>query len=243
MRIIPAIDIINGKCVRLEKGDFSKKKVYAEDPVEMAKSFEGEGLKYLHLVDLDGAKSGKVKNLPILEKIKNKTSLIVDFGGGIRSVDDINSLFDAGADQINIGSLSVNNPVAVYEILETFDPQKIILSPDVIGNKIAIHGWQEQSEKDIFEFIADFSSRGVSYYVCTDIEKDGMLTGSSIDLYKSIIEKTSSEFPDLKLIASGGVKELSELEQLEELGLDGVIIGKAIYEGRIKLKYLRDYVS
>ena len=243
MRIIPAIDIIEGKCVRLEKGDFSKKKIYGENPVEMAKSFEDAGIQYLHLVDLDGAKSGAVKNQKILENIKKQTKLKVDFGGGVRSMEDLTKLFDAGADQINIGSLSVKNPEIIYQMLENFDANKIILSPDVINNKIAIHGWQEESDMDIFEYIKNYLSHGVQYYVCTDIEKDGMLSGSSIELYKAILSNFKREAKGIKLIASGGVKGIAELAELESAGLEGVIIGKAIYEGKISLKNLSEYVS
>lgn len=239
MRIIPAIDIIDGKCVRLEKGDFLKKKVYAEDPLDMAMLFEDHGIRYLHLVDLDGAKIGKVQNQKILERIKNKTDLIIDFGGGIRNHQDVASLINAGADQINIGSLSIKDIPAVDQILELYDPSIIILSPDVINRKIAIHGWQESSDIELSDYILDYSKKGIQYYVCTDIEKDGMLSGASVNLYKDLLD----EFPAIKLIASGGVKDITDIEQLNTINVDGVIIGKAIYEGRIDLNNLKDYVS
>ncbi len=238
MRIIPAIDIIDGQAVRLEKGDFDKKKVYASNPVEVAKSFEDAGLQYLHLVDLDGAKAGSVQNQKLLERIKTQTGLTVDYGGGIRTSQDVISLQDAGADQVNIGSLSVKDPELTNEIIEQFGCEFIILSPDVMNNKIAINGWQEESEIDIMDYLEDYTSKGIQYFVCTDIAKDGMLSGSSIELYSNILEVQK----DIKLIASGGVAELDELDQLKQLGLDGVIIGKAIYEGRISLKELERYV-
>lgn len=239
MRIIPAIDIIGGKAVRLEKGDYDKKKIYDDEPLEVAKRFEGAGIKYLHLVDLDGAKQGQVINLKILEGIKSRTSLTVDFGGGIRSLSDMRSLFDAGADQVNIGSLSVKDPDKILAFVEVFSADKIILSPDVKNKKIAVSGWQETSKKDVFEYISEFRRIGIANYVCTDIEKDGMLTGSSIDLYKEILERQG----DINLIASGGVKGIDELKALKDANLYGVIIGKAIYEGKILLKDLEQYVS
>ncbi len=239
MRIIPAIDVIDGKAVRLEKGNFAKKKIYADHPLEVAKMFEDSGIEYLHLVDLDGAKIGAVKNQKILEDIKTNTNLIVDYGGGIRNLKDIESLFNSGADQINIGSLSIQNPELMYSFLETFDTKKIILSPDVLQMKIVVNGWQESSEIHIFDYIQNYIQRGIEYYVCTDIEKDGMLTGSSINLYKAIL----SDFPKLKLIASGGVADIEEIAILKDAGLNGVIIGKAIYEGRISLKQLLPYVN
>lgn len=238
MRIIPAIDIIGGSAVRLEKGDFLKKTIYNSDPVEVAKSFEDAGIKHLHLVDLDGAKEGKVVNLAILENIKTATSLIVDFGGGIRNVEDIHSLRNAGADQVNIGSLSVKNKKLTEAIINEFGSDYIILSPDVIDMKVAVHGWQEESKIHILDYLEDYKKKGIDYFVCTDIAKDGMLTGSSVDLYKQILSKQS----DIKLIASGGVAEFEELIKLKEIGVEGVIIGKAIYEGRISLKQLQEYV-
>ncbi|WP_235298950.1 1-(5-phosphoribosyl)-5-[(5-phosphoribosylamino)methylideneamino]imidazole-4-carboxamide isomerase [Portibacter marinus] len=239
MRIIPAIDIIEGKAVRLEKGNFLKKKVYADKPLEVAKSFEDHGLRYLHLVDLDGAKSGRVMHQKILEEIKSGTSLIVDYGGGIRTLEDGESLKDAGADQINLGSIAVKNLVLTERFLKSFGPEFVILSPDVKGKQIAIHGWQEESEVQIFDFIKDYHLKGVNYFVCTDISKDGMLAGSSVDLYKEIIDRQ----PDIKLIASGGVTKIQELEELKELGVNGAIIGKAIYEGRMTLRDLGHFIK
>lgn len=238
MRIIPAIDIIDGNAVRLEKGDFDKKKVYAKDPVEVAKTFAGAGLKYLHLVDLDGAKLGSVQHQKLLERIKASTDLIVDYGGGIRKKEDVLSLKNAGADQVNIGSLSVKDKELTGEIISTFGPQFIILSPDVVNRKIAIHGWQEESDIEIMDYLSDYVAQGIEYFVCTDISKDGMLGGSSIELYADILEHQT----DIKLIASGGVAAIGELDQLKDIGIDGVIIGKAIYEGRISLRELEQYV-
>ncbi len=239
MRIIPAIDIINGKAVRLEKGDFLKKKVYADDPVEVAKMFEASGLQYLHLVDLDGAKEGRVVNQALLEAIKTETALTVDFGGGVRSLGDVESLKNAGADQVNIGSLAVKKPDMISEFVERFGADFIVLSPDVNGRKIAIHGWQEESDIEIIDFIHRFAKVGISYFVCTDISKDGMLAGSSIDLYRDILQQEN----EIKLIASGGVADFDELGRLDEIGIEGVIIGKAIYEGRISLKALEQFTS
>jgi phosphoribosylformimino-5-aminoimidazole carboxamide ribotide isomerase len=237
MRIIPAIDIIDGNAVRLEKGDFDKKKIYAKDPVEVAKSFQDAGLQYLHLVDLDGAKAGKVINQKLLERIKRETSMTVDYGGGIRTIKDVVSLKNAGADQVNIGSLSVKDPALTQEIIDTFGPEFIILSPDVLNGKIAINGWQEESQIDIMDYLEDYAGKGIKYFVCTDISKDGMLSGSSVDLYRKILEAQT----EIKLIASGGVAAIDELDELIEIGLNGVIIGKAIYEGRISLKELEKY--
>jgi phosphoribosylformimino-5-aminoimidazole carboxamide ribotide isomerase len=238
MRIIPAIDIIEGKAVRLEKGDFDRKKVYADDPVEVAKSFEEAGLKYLHLVDLDGAKVGRVQNQDLLERIKSSTNLIVDYGGGIRTKDDVYLLKNAGADQVNIGSLSIKDLDLTDDIISTFGPEFIILSPDVINGRIAINGWQDESDIDIMDYLAVYVEKGIEYFVCTDISRDGMLSGSSIELYTRILEGQK----DIKLIASGGVAEIDELDRLNEIGINGVIIGKAIYEGRISLKELERYV-
>ncbi len=238
MRIIPAIDIIEGKAVRLEKGDFTKKKVYAENPVEVAKSFYNAGIKYLHLVDLDGAKAQKVVNQDILEQIKKETDLIVDYGGGVRSENDMRTLFNAGADQVNIGSLSIKDPDKVRAFIRLFGAERIVLSPDIKGKNIAVHGWQETSDVLIADYIRDYMKDGIAYFVCTDIEKDGMLTGSSVELYKDLM----SNFPEMKLLASGGVASVEELEDLKEANVDGVIIGKAIYEGKISLNQIEKYV-
>lgn len=239
MRIIPAIDLIDGAAVRLEKGDFEKKTIYNSDPVTQAKIFEDAGMKHLHLVDLDGAKAGKVINIPILEKIAASTDLTIDFGGGVRTQKDIESVLNAGANQVNIGSLSVKDPDTVVNWIGKYGTKKIILSPDVKGRFIATHGWQETSEMEINAFISSYSDNGGKYFVCTDIDRDGMLSGSSLELYKDIL----SEFPDIHLIASGGVANIEEMELLKNIGIEGVIIGKAIYEGRIDLKELRAYVD
>jgi phosphoribosylformimino-5-aminoimidazole carboxamide ribotide isomerase len=227
MRIIPAIDIINGQCVRLTKGDYSTKKVYNENPLEVAKMFEDIGIKHLHVVDLDGAKAQHIINHQILETIATKTSLKVDFGGGLKS----------GANQITGGSIAVKNPSQFLNWLETYGSDKIILGADCLDQKIAIQGWQEESDKEVIEFIKDYVKKGISYVICTDIAKDGMLQGPSFDLYKTIINTV----PPVKLIASGGISNFDELPKLADLGCEGVIIGKAIYEENISLKQLETY--
>ncbi|MEM6801902.1 MAG: 1-(5-phosphoribosyl)-5-[(5-phosphoribosylamino)methylideneamino]imidazole-4-carboxamide isomerase [Bacteroidota bacterium] len=231
-KIIPAIDLIDGKCVRLEKGDYGKKKVYNEDPLAVAKEFETTGIKYLHLVDLDGAKAGKPQNLSILEKIATQTRLQIDFGGGIKVEEDLKNALDAGAQKVNIGSTAVKKADLFKSWLSTYGGDKIILSADVREEKIAIHGWQTQTEIFLDDFLAENIGAGVKTTVITDIAKDGMLAGPSLDLYKNIMKK----FPDLELVASGGVSTLEDVRELEEMGIYGIIIGKAIYEGRIKLE-------
>ena len=237
MRIIPAIDIINGQCVRLTKGDYSTKKVYNENPLEVAKMFEDIGIEYLHVVDLDGAKAQHIINHKTLETIATKTSLKVDFGGGLKSDEDLKIAFDSGANQITGGSIAVKNPVKFLNWLETYGNDKIILGADCFNQKIAIQGWQEESDKEVIEFIKDYVNKGISYVICTDIAKDGMLQGPSLDLYKTIINTVTP----VKLIASGGISNFDELPKLADLGCEGVIIGKAIYEGIISLKQLETY--
>lgn len=239
IRIIPAIDIIEGKCVRLTKGDYEQKKIYNEDPLEVAKQFEDNGIKYLHLVDLDGAKSAGIVNWKVLEKIATNTNLTIDFGGGIKADEDINIAFESGAAQVNVGSTAVKNKPLFIKWLLKYDPDRVILSADAKNEKIAISGWQDATDTDIYEFIGSFQQVGLKYLVSTDIDKDGMLQGASLDLYKKILEK----YPDMKVVASGGVTELSEIDPLIEIGADGVIIGKAIYENRITLADLRRYVD
>lgn len=234
MRIIPAIDIIDGKCVRLTKGDYSTQKTYNENPIEVAKQFEASGIEFLHLVDLDGAKSNQIINYRVLEEIASKTSLKIDFGGGIKSDKDIEIAFNSGASQVTGGSIAVKNPELFKEWLLNYGANKIILGADVNNKKIAISGWQEDSGVDLLPFISGYVDLGLSTVICTDIAKDGMLEGSSVELYEEIL----SSFNKLKLIASGGVTSIRELEILSEKGLDGAIIGKAIYEGKIKLKEL-----
>jgi phosphoribosylformimino-5-aminoimidazole carboxamide ribotide isomerase len=233
MRIIPAIDIIEGKCVRLTKGDYGTKKVYNENPLEMAKQFEAAGIEYLHLVDLDGAKSKHIVNHKVLNEITSKTKLKVDFGGGIKTDADIRIAFENGASQITGGSVAVTHPELFFSWLETYGAEKIILGADFQNRKIATSGWYEKSELDVVDFIKTFESKGVQYVVCTDISKDGMLGGTSNEIYKEILAATK-----IKLIASGGVSSLQDLETLKEIGCDGAIIGKAIYEGKISLKEL-----
>jgi phosphoribosylformimino-5-aminoimidazole carboxamide ribotide isomerase len=237
MRIIPAIDIINGQCVRLTKGDYSTKKVYNEDPLEVAKMFEDIGINHLHVVDLDGAKAHHIINHKILETIATKTRLKVDFGGGLKSDEDLKIAFESGANQITGGSIAVKNPSKFLDWLETYGSDKIILGADCLDQKIAIQGWQEESDQEVLEFIKDYVTKGISYVICTDIAKDGMLQGPSFDLYETILNTITP----VKLIASGGISNFDELPKLADLGCEGVIIGKAIYEGNIALKQLETY--
>ena len=239
MRIIPAIDIIEGKCVRLTKGDFNHKTVYDSNPLEVAKMFEDYGFKYLHLVDLDGAKSKRVINYKILEQIATKTNLIIDFGGGLKSNEDIKIIFEAGASQVTGGSIAVKQPLIFLEWIKKFGSEKIILGADVKDDNIAIDGWVKVSNKNIYDFIENFQKKGVKYVVCTDIEKDGMLKGVSIDLYKRILNK----FGKIKLIASGGLSDINQIRSLKKIGCFGVIIGKAIYEKSIDLKTLSNFIN
>lgn len=238
MRIIPAIDIIDGKCVRLSKGDYNTKKIYNEDPLEVAKSFEAHGIKYLHLVDLDGAKSSHIVNHKILESIASKTSLKVDFGGGLKTDKDLEIAFECGANQITGGSIAVKNAEIFKSWLTKFGAEKIILGADARNKKIAVSGWLEESKQEVIPFIQNFETEGIKYVICTDISKDGMLEGPSFDLYAEILDETK----DIKLIASGGISHFDELPKLQELGCEGVIIGKAIYENRISLKQLENYI-
>lgn len=241
MRIIPAIDIIDGKCVRLSKGDYSTKKIYNENPLEVAKEFEAHGIQYLHLVDLDGAKSSHIINHKVLEQIASKTSLRIDFGGGLKSNKDLEIAFECGAQQITGGSIAVKDRVMFTSWLEKFGNDKIILGADANKEKVAVSGWQEESSEELIPFINSYLKEGVQYVICTDISKDGMLEGPSFDLYERIIEETS-EAGKIKLIASGGISTFDELPKLAELGCEGTIIGKAIYEGRISLKQLEDFI-
>lgn len=237
IKIIPAIDIIDGKCVRLSQGDYGQKTVYNENPLEVAKSFQDHGVTHLHLVDLDGAKSAKVVNWKVLETIASQTSLQIDFGGGVKSDADIYKVFESGAHQVTAGSIAVKSPEKVEEWMTKYGPEKIILGADVRDKKIAISGWKEDSGIDLFPFLDKFSTKGIQSIICTDISKDGMLSGSSIDLYKEIL----ATFSELKVIASGGVKSMKEIVQLQEAGLYGAIVGKAIYEGKITLKELEKF--
>ena len=235
MRLIPAIDILDGKCVRLSKGDYSTKKVYNENPLEIAKTFEDNGIQYLHLVDLDGAKSQHIVNYKVLESICAKTNLKVDFGGGLKSDEDLKIAFESGANQVTGGSIAVKSPEVFKDWLKHYGSEKIILGADFKDRKIATSGWLETSKLDVVDFIKNYEEKGVSYVICTDISKDGMLEGTSNDLYMEIMTKTT-----INLIASGGVSSLDDLIKLRELGCEGAIIGKALYEGKIILKQLQD---
>ncbi|MGM0478804.1 MAG: 1-(5-phosphoribosyl)-5-[(5-phosphoribosylamino)methylideneamino]imidazole-4-carboxamide isomerase [Bacteroidota bacterium] len=237
IKIIPAIDIIEGKCVRLSQGDYDQKKVYNENPLEVAKSFEDHGIEQLHLVDLDGAKSKRVINYPVLERIASRTGLRIDFGGGVKSDEDIKRVLESGANQVTAGSIAVKDPETVYRWIRDYGPAKIILGADVRDRKIAINGWKEDSGLELFEYLEKFTNRGISTAICTDIAKDGMMAGSSVTLYKDMLSK----FPELNLIASGGVASMDEVIQLQESGLYGAIVGKAIYEGQISLKDIANF--
>ena len=233
MRIIVAIDIIGGKCVRLTMGDFSTKKIYNEDPLEVALQIEDNGIQYLHLVDLDGAKNNRIENIKVLEKIAWKTKLKIDFGGGLRSYDDLITVFNAGARQVTTGSVAVTNPKMFIEWLAKLGQEKLILGADCIDRKVSTGGWLDKSDKEIISFISRYRSKGVKYTICTDIQKDGMLQGPATDLYKEILETVK-----INLIASGGISSFKDIEDVREAGCEGVIIGKAIYEGKITLKEL-----
>jgi phosphoribosylformimino-5-aminoimidazole carboxamide ribotide isomerase len=238
MRIIPAIDLIDGKCVRLSKGDYDTKKIYNENPLEVAKSFEDAGILYLHLVDLDGAKSSRIINHKVLEQIASKTKLKIDFGGGLKTNEDLKIAFESGANQITGGSIAVKNPTLFKEWINQYGKDKIILGADANNRKIAVSGWLEESNEEVIPFIQNYQLEGISYVICTDIAKDGMLEGPSFDLYKEILSKCEN----VKLIASGGISTFDELPKLAELGCEGTIIGKAIYEGRITLKQLENFI-
>ena len=238
-RIIPAIDIINGKCVRLEKGDYNRKKEYAADPLEMAKKYEDHGIQYLHLVDLDGAKEGKLVNTDVIKRICSQTNLTVDIGGGIKNDEDLEKAFASGAAQVNIGSLAVKNPDLFTSWIEKFGGDKILLSADAMNGFVAINGWQTITEVKLMEFIDQYLQAGITTIVCTDIAKDGMMAGPSIELYTEIL----NQFPDVKLVASGGVSQMSDVEKLIEMKVDGIIIGKAIYENAISLKDLEKLIA
>ena len=237
MRIIPAIDIIEGKCVRLTKGDYNTKKIYNENPLEVAKQFEDAGIEYLHVVDLDGAKSKHIVNHKVLEQIASKTNLKIDFGGGLKSDEDAKIAFESGANQITGGSIAVKNPDVFINWLKNYGSERIILGADCKNRKVATHGWMETSVVDVVEFITDYEEIGTEYVICTDVAKDGMLEGTSNELYKEILETTK-----VKLIASGGVSNLDDLFKVQELGCEGVIVGKAIYENKISLKELEQFI-
>lgn len=237
IQIIPAIDIIDGKCVRLTQGDYNQKKEYHSNPVEVAKMFEDAGIQRLHLVDLDGAKKKHIVNNRVLENITKATGLAVDFGGGLQSDEDLKIAFDCGANQITAGSIAVKDPSKVQHWLAQFGKERIILGADTKAGMIAVHGWQETSDLSIQQLMNQFIPFGISYSICTDVAKDGLLQGPSFDLYKQLGE----EFSQINWIASGGVAEFADLEKLNGMGIYGVIIGKAFYEGRITLKQLAQF--
>lgn len=237
MQIIPAIDLIEGKCVRLTEGDYAQKKIYNEDPLEVAKQFEGIGLMRLHLVDLDGAKAGEVVNWKVLEKIANKTSLKIDFGGGIKTEATLKTVLDTGAAYATIGSLAVKSRATFEEWITRFGASLFMLGADVFEEKIAVGGWIEKTNIDVYDFIDSYMDKGVAQIFCTDIQKDGKLEGPSLQLYQKIITK----FPTLQLIASGGVSQLKDLEDLRSIGCNAAIVGKAIYENKISLDQLSKF--
>jgi phosphoribosylformimino-5-aminoimidazole carboxamide ribotide isomerase len=239
IQIIPAIDIIDGKCVRLTQGDYSQKTIYNENPLEVAKEFEALGITRLHLVDLDGAKKGEVVNLKALENIASQTKLIIDFGGGIKNDTSIEKVFNAGASLATIGSLAVKQPNILFSWVKKYGAKKIMLGADVKNENIAIGGWLQSTDINVIDFIKINFFEGITNIFCTDISKDGLLQGPSIELYKKIM----TEFPDLKLIASGGVSNMKDVLELDKIGCGGVIIGKAIYEGRITMEELQNYIN
>jgi phosphoribosylformimino-5-aminoimidazole carboxamide ribotide isomerase len=236
IQIIPAIDLIDGKCVRLTQGDYNQKKEYNSNPLEVAKSFEDAGLTRLHLVDLDGAKQKRIVNHRVLEQIATHTQLHIDFGGGVQSDADLEVAFNAGARQVTGGSIAVRNRPMFESWLQKYGPERIILGADAHHQKIAVSGWQEATEVSVFDFVEDFAAKGVRYVISTDVAKDGLLQGPSFDLYQQL----QNRVPNIHLIASGGVSEMEDILRLNEMGIYGVIVGKAIYEGRITLKQLSD---
>ncbi|HEV2480352.1 MAG TPA: 1-(5-phosphoribosyl)-5-[(5-phosphoribosylamino)methylideneamino]imidazole-4-carboxamide isomerase [Puia sp.] len=234
MEIIPAIDIIDGKCVRLTQGDYAQKKVYNEHPLEVARAFEDAGLRRLHLVDLDGAKAGAVKNWKVLETLAGKTDLVIDFGGGIKTAADVEIVFNSGAALATVGSIAVKNGELFVSWVQEYGAERFLLGADVKNEKIAVGGWLETTDLWIYDFIREYLEKGVQQVFCTDVSKDGLLQGPALELYRNIVGK----FPELHFIASGGVSGIDDVHRLEEVGCKGVIIGKAIYEGRIKLSEL-----
>lgn len=235
MEIIPAIDIIDGKCVRLTQGDYNQKKIYNEQPLEVAKQFEDAGLRRLHLVDLDGAKAGQVKNWKVLESIAGKTSLLIDFGGGIKKEDDVRIVFNSGAALATVGSIAVKNEEELLKWFKIFGSDKFLIGADVKNEKIAIGGWIETTDIWVYDFIEKYIQHGIKQLFCTDVSKDGKLEGPATELYKNI----TSKFPELHFIASGGVSGMQDLDALRLAGCKGVIIGKAIYEGRLRIRDLK----
>lgn len=239
VEIIPAIDVIGGKCVRLTQGDYNQKKEYHDDPLEVAKAFEGAGVRRLHLVDLDGAKAKHVVNLSVLERISAGTSLTVDFGGGVKSDEDIEAVFNAGAAQVTGGSIAVKSPEVFSRWLEHYGSEKIILGADARDGYIAVSGWQEMSDRTLIDFVKGYHQKGARYVISTDVAKDGLMQGPSFELYEDLMH----HFPDMKVIASGGVRHMDDIKALEDIGVYGVIIGKSFYEGAISLQNLEDYYA
>ena len=237
IQIIPAIDLIDGHCVRLTQGDYSQKKIYNENPLEVAKSFEDAGITRLHLVDLDGAKQKRIINHKILELIATKTNLHIDFGGGVQSDEMIEIAFNSGAKQVTGGSVAVKNPALFENWLQTYGGEKIILGADARDEKIAISGWEEATTESIYDFVGEYIKKGAKYAISTDVAKDGLLQGPSFDLYQNL----QDQFPDLQIIASGGVAEFNDIVKLNDMNIFGVIVGKAIYEGRVTLKQLAKF--
>lgn len=237
MKLIPAIDIIDGQCVRLSQGDYNEKKVYNSDPLAVAQQFESHGIENLHLVDLDGAKAGHIKNIDVLKSISSNFNLVVDFGGGVKSDKDIKLAFESGANQVTCGSIAIKQPEKVKDWITEFGADKLILGADVKGDKIAVNGWTETSNTTVYGLLDEFLKAGMSYVICTDIATDGMLMGPSVALYKELI----SRYPKIKLIASGGVSSVDDLTILKDIGCYGAIIGKAIYENKISLEDLKSF--
>ncbi len=237
MKIIPAIDIIDGKCVRLSKGDYDTKKIYHENPLDIAKEYEANGIQYLHLVDLDGAKAKTIKNLKTLEILASQTNLIIDFGGGIKTRESLESAFNAGANQVTIGSVAVENPEMCIEWIKEFGAERLILGADCLDRKVKTSGWLENSDLDVIDFIQSYQKKGIKDVICTDISKDGMLEGPSFKLYKEILDQCK-----VSLIASGGISSIQDLDDLKELRCSGAIIGKALYEEKITLKELQKFL-
>lgn len=236
IELIPAIDIIDGKCVRLTKGDYAQKKIYGDDPVAVAKEFERTGFKRLHIVDLDGAKSRHVVNVDVLQRIASETRLVIDFGGGIKSHEDIETAFKHGASLVTIGSVAVTHPDLFVEWMETYGAERIVLGADVRNRKVSINGWKEDSDYDLLRFLQFYVEHGIRNVLCTEISRDGTLSGPAIELYREIM----AAYPTLHLIASGGVSSNEDIRQLDNAGIPAVVFGKAFYEGKINVEELWD---
>jgi phosphoribosylformimino-5-aminoimidazole carboxamide ribotide isomerase len=238
IELIPAIDIIDGKCVRLSQGDYDTKKIYNENPLEVAKEFEANGIQRLHVVDLDGAKSSHVVNYKVLDAIAGHTSLTIDFGGGIKTDEDLMIAFENGAHMVTLGSVAVKKPELFKKWLHQYGAEKIILGADVKDNRISVSGWLEEGPQELMPFLTDYTQEGVSKVLCTDISRDGMLQGPSIELYKQVMQR----FPTMHLIASGGVSGVDDIIRLDDAGIPAVVFGKALYEGRITMKDLKRFM-